>query len=170
MLDYGLTTRIENEQELVLEKIFLAPKERVFETFTKNEHLERFWSPSGWELTNCSMDFQEGGEWFYGAVLKNPNPEKGDDESYGKLIFEEIDEPNQLVYTSYFTDHTGEINRELPAIKTKMDFKGLDDERTIIVSRMQFEQPEALQEAINAGIRESLAESWDRLSKYLAKQ
>lgn len=170
MLDYGLTTRIENEQELVLEKIFLASKEKVFEMFTKNEHLEHFWSPHGWKLFNCAMDFQEGGEWFYGAALENPNPADKDTESYGKLLFEKIDEPDHLIYHSYFTDHTGEINRELPGTKTKMDFIDLDNERTIIVSRMDFEDPKALFEAINSGIRESLAESWDRLSEYLATQ
>jgi len=169
MLDYGLTTRIENEQEIVLEKIFLAPKELVFEMFTKNEHLEHFWSPHNWEMFHCAMDFRAGGEWFYGITQKNPNPNLKDEESYGKIVYDEIDAPNQIAYHFYFTDKTGEINRELPGTKTEMEFIALDEDRTIVASRMEYESAEVLQELINGGLRESLAESWDRLSTYLAK-
>lgn len=170
MRDYGLTSRVENEKELVLEKIFNAPRELVFEMFTDTKHLENFWGPYEWELTHSSMDFRPEGEWFYGLELHSDNPEMNGAKVWGKIDFKEIDEPNRIVYVDYFADKTGEINRELPVARSTMDFVELDEKRTILVNRTEYSTAEELTELINRGMREGIAETWDRLSKYLATQ
>lgn len=168
--DYGLTSRIENEKELVLEKIFNASKERMFEMFTDTKHLENFWSPYGWELAQSDMDFRPGGEWFYGLRYVSDNPEWKGAESWGKMEFKEIDKPNRIVYVDYFADKTGEINRELPIGKSTLDFIELDANRTILVNRTEYSAPEELMELINLGMREGIAETWDKLSQYAASE
>lgn len=172
MPEYGTTSRIENEREIVLEKIFLAPKEQLFEMYTDTSHLENFWAPNGWELFHCVLDFQPEGEWYYGMREINPmpNPENHNPEYWRKVIYEEIDRPNRLVFAEFFADKMGEINRELPKSETTIDFTTLDDERTMIVSRTIYDTPEALQELLSRGIRESMAESLERLSNYIAEQ
>lgn len=170
MRDYGLTSRVENEKELVLEKIFDAPREKLFEMFTDSKHLENFWGPYGWELSYSSMDFRPGGEWFYGMKYASDDPEMQGVESWGKMEFKEIDQPNRIVYVDYFADKTGEINRELPIARSTMDFIELDENRTILVNRTEYSVEEELLELINRGMREGIAETWDRLSKYIASQ
>lgn len=167
MPEYGLTSRVENEQELVLEKVFLVDKETLFEMFSKTEHLQHFWGPNGSQLVECTLDFQPDGEWFYGVRESNANPEEKPYTSWRKVVYDKISKPDQIIYTEYFADKIGEIKRELPVTSTKIDFVELGQNRTMILGRTTFESPEALQELFNRGMRESIAESLERLSKYI---
>lgn len=169
MPEYGTTSRIENERELVLEKIFVAPKARLFEMFTDKSHLQHFWAPRGWEFFHCELDFQPDGEWYYGLRETYPHPELDSPVYWRKVLYEEIDEPNKIVYAEFFADKMGEINRELPKSKTTMEFIPIDDNRTILVSRTLYESSEALNVLLNRGMREDLAESLEHLTNYLTE-
>lgn len=167
MPKYGVTSRIENENELVIEKIFEVPRERLFEMFTKSEHLENFWGPRGWELIHSSMDFTENGEWFYGLQDTDSSPENEGMESWRKTVYEEIIIPEKIVYIDYFTDKSSEINRELPIAKAVITFEELDENRTILKSQTEYQSGEELKKLVEAGLLQGVAETWDRLSDYL---
>lgn len=167
MAKYGITSRIENETELIFEKIFEAPQEKLFEVFTTSEHLEQFWGPHGWELIHSTMDFQPDGEWFYGMKCVDESQQTHGMESWGKTMYEKIDRPNQFVYRDYFADKHGELNRELPVAETTMDFVALDNDRTIVSNRTKYNTPEELQALIDNGMLQGMAEMWDGLSEYL---
>ena len=169
MPKYGITSRMEKENELTLEKIFEVPRERLFEMFSKSEHLESFWGPRGWELIHSSMDFKEGGEWFYGMQDTDSSQDNYGMKSWGMAVYEEIVEPEKLVYVDYFTDKSGEINRELPVAKTVVTFDQLDEERSVLISRTEYQSEEELQKLVDAGMLQGIAETWDRLSEYLEK-
>ncbi len=167
---YGITSRIEHEKELVLEKVFEAPRERLFEMFTKTEHLAHFWGPRGWELIHSSLDFRPGGEWFYG-MQETDSAQKNDKlESWGKTVYQVIEKPRRIVSVDYFADKSGEINRELPVAKTVMDFVALNNNRSILVSRTEYNAQEELQQLVDAGMLQGIAEMWDRLSKYVSEE
>lgn len=167
MPKYGITSRMEKENELTLEKIFEEPRERLFEMFSKSEHLEKFWGPRGWELIHSSMDFKENGEWFYGMQDTDSSQENNGMESWGKTFYEEIVEPEKIVYVDYFTDKLGEINRELPVAKTVVTFDTLDENRSVLTSRTEYRSEEELKRLVDAGMLQGVAETWDRLSEYL---
>ncbi len=164
---YGITSRVENEKELVLEKIFDVPRERLFEMFSDTAHLEHFWGPHGWELIHSSMDFRTAGEWFYGMKDMNSSQENYGMESWGKTVYQEIEEPEKIIYVDYFVDKSGEINREMPASKTEMKFVELDKNRSILVSRTEYRSKEDLQKLMDSGLLEGVAEMWERLSEYV---
>lgn len=50
--------------ELVMERVLDAPRERVFEMFTKAEHLQKWWGPKKVGIATVEFDARVGGEMF----------------------------------------------------------------------------------------------------------
>src|SRR5712671_4119041 len=59
-----LTTR--GDREIVMTRVFDAPRSLVFEAFSKPE-LVRQWllGPPGWSMPVCEIDFRVGGRYRY---------------------------------------------------------------------------------------------------------
>ena len=51
------------ERELVITRLFEAPRELVFEAFTKPERLVKWWGPNGCTVVSCEADPRAGGTW-----------------------------------------------------------------------------------------------------------
>jgi len=49
--------------ELVITRVFDAPRNLVFEAWTRPEHLARWWAPEGFTLLCCEVDGRPGGSW-----------------------------------------------------------------------------------------------------------
>jgi uncharacterized protein YndB with AHSA1/START domain len=50
------TVTTPNDREIVLTRIFDAPRAIVFEAWTKDEHVRHWWDPSGVPLSVCEID------------------------------------------------------------------------------------------------------------------
>ena len=170
MPEYGINSRVESDTEVTLEKILVSPINQVYDMFSDKNHLEHFWAPHGWELIHSTLEFKEDGEWFYGLRRLGGNPKVASVEKWGLSEFKELKEPYVIETVDYRTDEKGEIIRELPASKTRLEFKELDDERTIMVGHKVYNSPEDLNQLINEGLKEEIAERWDRLSQYLVEK
>ncbi len=59
------------DREIVLTRIFDAPRHLVFEAFSKPELLKRWFGPRGWSLVVCEVDFKVGGGFRF--VLRGPD-------------------------------------------------------------------------------------------------
>lgn len=164
-----MITRVEG-QVIVLERVFNAPRELVFKVFSDGEHLKQWWGPRGWEVTVSNMDFRPGGQWHY--CMKCLDQNQGDFygmESWGKSVYQEIDEPEKIVYIDYFSDAEGNIAEGMPATTVTMTFEELDG-KTKLVNRGVYESAEALQSVIDMGMEEGITQTWDRLEEYLASK
>ncbi|OME91332.1 MULTISPECIES: SRPBCC domain-containing protein [Paenibacillus] len=162
-----MITRVEGEV-LVLERVFNAPRELVFKVFTDGEHLKQWWGPRGWEVTVSNMDFRPGGSWHY--CMKCLDKNQGDFygmESWGKSVYQEIEEPEKIVYIDYFSDAEGNIAEGMPATTVTMSFEEQDG-KTKLISRAVYESPEALKTVLDMGMEEGITQTWDRLEEYLA--
>jgi len=51
------------ERELVITRVFDAPRHLVFKAWTEPERLMRWWGPRGFTMTFCKMDLRPGGAW-----------------------------------------------------------------------------------------------------------
>lgn len=168
MAEGAMKSRVENDRVLVLERVFDAPRDLVFEMFKEAEHLRRWWGPRGWEVPICTVDFRPGGTWHY--CMKCVDPNLGDFygmESWGKAVYAEIDEPRKIVYTDYFSDAEGNTNADMPSTDVTMEFVDLDG-RTKLVSRSEYASAEALETVMNMGMLQGITETWDRLEERLA--
>lgn len=67
---------------------------------------------------------RDGHEWHY--CMKCVDRNQGDFygmESWGLAVYDEIEVPERLVYTDYFSDVGGEVNADLPSSQTTLTFE-----------------------------------------------
>ena len=81
------------ERELIITRIFDAPRRLVFKAWTENERAVCWWGPKGFTIISCKMDVRPGGTWR--RIMRSPQ---------GTLlvksgIYREISEPERLVFT-----------------------------------------------------------------------
>ncbi len=167
MSNYAIDSRVENDRVLVLERVFDAPRELVFKMFKEPEHLKHWWGPIGWELPVCNIDFRPGGVWHYcmKCIDKNQGEFYGM-ESWGKTIYKEINEPESILYTDYFSDAEGNINEEMPGTDVTLSFLDQDG-KTKLVNRAEYVSAEALKSVMDMGMLEGISQTWDRLAQRL---
>jgi uncharacterized protein YndB with AHSA1/START domain len=162
-----MVSRVENDRVLVLERVFDAPRDLVFQMFKEAEHLKRWWGPKGWEVPVCTIDFRPDGVWHYcmKCVDRNQGQFYGM-ESWGKGIYKEIVEPEKVVYNDYFSDAEGNINESLPATLITLEFIDLGG-KTKLVNRSEYVSAEALKTVMDMGMMQGITETWDRLGELL---
>ncbi|MFC5464870.1 SRPBCC domain-containing protein [Lederbergia graminis] len=160
-----LKSRVDGDKVLVLERIFNAPQELVFQMFKEPEHLKHWWGPAGWELPVCNIDFRPGGTWHYCMKCMEQGEYYGM-ESWGKAIYKDIVEPEMIHYTDYFSDADGNIDESLPASNNTVEFIDLDG-TTKLVNRSEYVSAEELQKVLDMGMLHGITETWDRLEKHL---
>ncbi|MFP5502893.1 MAG: SRPBCC domain-containing protein [Candidatus Sericytochromatia bacterium] len=167
MPNTAMASRVENGNVLVLERVFDAPRELVFEMFKNPEHLKHWWGPRGWELPVCKVDFRPGGVWHY--CMKCVDPNQGDFfgmESWGKAVYKEIVEPERVSYVDYFSDAEGNENPEMPSTEATLEFIDVGG-KTKLVNRATYVSAEALKTVMDMGMLQGITETWDRLEERL---
>lgn len=151
------------DRKLIIERIFDAPPELMFEMWSDCKHLKHWWGPKEWPMEECSMDFKVDGIWHY--CLRGPNE---GDESWGKAIYKEINNPEKLVYEDYFSDKDGNINEEMPGMLITVEFHNYNG-KTRVASTTLFDTPETREKVVEMGVVEGMGSSMDRLDTYLAE-
>jgi len=168
MSENKMTSRVENDEVLVLERVFAAPRALVFEMFKECDHLKQWWGPRGWTLTVCQMDFRPGGSWLY--CMKCVDESQGEFfgmESWGKEIYHDIVEPERITYTDYFTDAEGTINEGMPSGESVLQF--IDQGSTTkVISTTTYASSQALKTVMDMGMLQGITETWDRLEERIA--
>jgi len=86
------------DRQLVITRVFDAPRELVFKAWTDPEHLERWYAPKGCTTTIRKLEFRRGGV-FHHCIR---NPRVGD--CWCKGAYREIVVPERIVYTLAITD------------------------------------------------------------------
>ncbi|HEY6421173.1 MAG TPA: SRPBCC domain-containing protein [Candidatus Binataceae bacterium] len=94
------------ERELVIERIFDAPRALVFKAWTEPERMAQWWGPRGFTMTSCKMDLRPGGAYRF--EMRSP----ADTEHRTQGVFREIEEPERLVYTWAWVDAEGKSGHE----------------------------------------------------------
>ncbi|HLP11473.1 MAG TPA: SRPBCC domain-containing protein [Flavobacteriales bacterium] len=94
-----------SEKEFTITREFNAPKELVFNVFTKAEHLEKWWGPKGSEINVKTFDLRPGGKFHY-SMKYQEGPEM-----YGVFVYHEITPHDRIVFSSGFADETGNFIR-----------------------------------------------------------
>ncbi|MFZ0637662.1 MAG: SRPBCC domain-containing protein [Candidatus Acidiferrales bacterium] len=81
-----------SDREIVVTRVFDAPRELVFKAFTEPKHVAQWWGPIGFTTTINEMDVRPGGVWR--LVMHGP-----DGRDYNnKIVFLEIVKPERIVY------------------------------------------------------------------------
>jgi uncharacterized protein YndB with AHSA1/START domain len=91
------------QQDVVITRVFDAPRELVFRAWTEPEHLMRWWGPNYFTTPFCTIDLRPGGAFHY--CMRSPD---GHD-FWGKAIYREVVAPERIVYTHTFSDAEGNL-------------------------------------------------------------
>lgn len=89
------------KREVVITRIFDAPRGLVFKAWTDPEHMARWWGPQGFTNPICELDARVGGAWR--IVMRSP---AGIEYPCGG-VYREFVEPERLVFTNIATDNEG---------------------------------------------------------------
>jgi uncharacterized protein YndB with AHSA1/START domain len=163
-------TKNRDTKELIMDRVFDAPLETVWDAWANPEKLAKWWGPRGWQTTIKTFDFQPGGSWHYAMKCVDENQgEWFGKESWGRAIFENIDEPNSFTYKDYFSDAAGNLNSDLPEMVITVSFAEQDG-KTHVTSRGVFETAEAYDKVIAMGVEQGAAETWDRLAEFVGQE
>ena len=168
MAEGKMKSRVEDENVLVLERVFDAPRVLVFSMYSEAEHLKHWWGPRGWEVPVCKVDLRPGGVWHYCMKCVDENQGKFFGmEAWGKGIYKEIVVPERIVYTDYFSDAEGNINDAMPSTEVTLSFLDLGTQ-TKVICRSQYMSAEALKTVMDMGMLAGITQTWDRLEERLA--
>ena len=63
----SLKVSLPSEKEILLERVFHAPRRLVFEGLTRPEHVSRWWAPQalGAGMASCDAEVRVGGSYRY---------------------------------------------------------------------------------------------------------
>jgi uncharacterized protein YndB with AHSA1/START domain len=150
----GMAAPAASERELALTRVLDAPRELVFELWTKMEHALHWWGPRGFTTVSCTMDVRSGGAWR--RVLRAPDGSATI--KFGSYC--EIVPPELLVFTYADEDPvTGETGPKTMVTVTFADQGG----KTRLTLRQKLFESVALRDSHQGGWAGAL----DRLAHYL---
>jgi uncharacterized protein YndB with AHSA1/START domain len=145
-----LTVTLPSDREIVMTRVFDAPRASVFEAHSKCEHIKRWW---GSNLT-CEMDFRPGGTYRFVQHA----PDGGEHAFRGE--YREIVAPERIVQTFEFEGMPGHV-----AVET-LTFDEQDG-KTTLTSTSVYQSVEDRDGIIATGMESGAAESLDRLADLL---
>jgi uncharacterized protein YndB with AHSA1/START domain len=143
-----------SDREIVMTRVFDAPRELVFEAHSSCEHLSHWWGPRKYEFASCELDFRPGGTWR--IVQRGPDGEipgfRGE--------YLEIVRPNRIVWTFEWEGMLGHVGPET------MVFEDLEG-KTKLTTTSVFNTPEERDGMLASGMVAGAVETYERLDQYL---
>lgn len=149
----SLTEDRPRQRELVIDRVFDAPRELVFKMWTDPKHMAKWWGPRDYPATKISADVRPGGKYRHCL-----NSSAGDMSLWLYGTYREIVPPERLVFT-FAWEEEGE--RGLETVVT-IDFK---DEGS--KTRMLFRQSPFQSDAECHGHGLGWNSSLDRMDDYI---
>jgi len=145
------------DREVVMTREFDAPRELVFDAWTKPELIRRWLlGPDGWTMPVCEVDLREGGSYRF--VWRAAD---GQEMGMGGT-YREVARPGRLVATERFDgDESGHVTVDTTTFEEK-------DGRTTVTTTTVYGSPEIRDAAVKSGMAEGVAASYDRLAGILA--
>jgi len=152
-----LTTR--GDREIVITRVFDAPRKLVFDAFTKPELVKQWLlGPDGWSMPVCEIDLKVGGKYRYVWRRDKDGTEMG----MGG-VYREIVAPERVVATEKFDQswYPGEAVGTFVLVE--------QGGRTTLTQTILYESREARDGVLKSGMEKGVVASYDRLAKLLEK-
>jgi uncharacterized protein YndB with AHSA1/START domain len=93
------------ERPFVISHMFNAPRERVWNAWTKCEELTQWFGPAGTTIAEAKMNFRPGGVFHHCMHTLDGK------EMWGKFVYRQIVAPEKIVLVNSFSDRDGGITR-----------------------------------------------------------
>jgi uncharacterized protein YndB with AHSA1/START domain len=163
------------DNALVIERVFDAPKEKVWEAWTSPEMVKKWWGPEGFTAPSIKIDFRVGGKYIF--AMQGPKGSEWDKVMYSAGVYKEIVPNQKIVSTDYFSDEAG--NKRKPTdygqdpnspdeMTVTLLFEETEDGKTkLSVIYPKPETEEQLQAMLKSGMKEGWQSSLNKLAEAL---
>ena len=92
-----------NNNELVINRTFNLPVDRIWQAWSDAESCKQWWGPKEFTCPSCTIDFREGGKYL--SAMRGP-----DEKVYWSTgMYKEIITEKKLVCTDSFSDDKGNV-------------------------------------------------------------
>jgi len=143
-----------SDREIVMTRVFDAPRRLVFEAWTNPKHLPHWMlGPEGWTMPVCEIDLRPGGAWHF-VWRRSDGTEmemRGD--------YREVEPPERLVHTESWGGDWPETLNTLILSE--------EDGMTTMAQTVLYPSKEARDAALATGMKDGASVSFERLDEYL---
>ena len=153
----ALKVTAQSDREIVMTRVFDAPRNLVFDAYTKPDLLKRWLGVfGGYSMPVCEVDLRVGGTYRF--VWRGPDGA----EMGVRGLYREVVRPERLVHTEKFDEawYPGES-----LITTVLVEQGGKTTLTVI---MRYESREARDAVLKSPMEGGVAQSYDKLAELLA--
>jgi uncharacterized protein YndB with AHSA1/START domain len=145
------------DREIVVTRIFDAPRQLVFDAYTKPALIKRWLlGPDGWSMPVCEIDLRVGGKYRY--VWKSDSD--GSEMGMGG-VYREVAAPERIVATEVFDEawYPGEAVDTIVFVER--------DGKTTLTQTILYNSRETRDAVLKSPMQTGMAASYDRLEKFL---
>lgn len=162
---------MENKKELVITRIFDAPREMVWKMWTEPEQIKKWWGPKGFTAPSIQVDLRVGGKYIFG--MQGPVGSAWDKIMYSAGTYKEIVPMEKIVATDHFSNENGDV---VIADKFGMD-PNFPTENTVTVTfeeegdktKLTITYIADTEAAFNAMIKSQMKEGWESSLEKMAE-
>jgi uncharacterized protein YndB with AHSA1/START domain len=147
------------EREIRVERVFDAPRDTVFATFTNPDLIPEWWGPRGMTTIVDKMDVRAGGSWRF--VMKGADGS----ESGFRGTYREVTPPERIVQTFEWEPMAGHVSVETATFEELED----DPSRTKVTTVSIFHTTEERDGMLASGMEGGLNETYQRLDEVLER-
>jgi uncharacterized protein YndB with AHSA1/START domain len=163
------------KEQFVINRSFDVPLETMFQMWSDPKHVAQWLPPTGFTMQYQTCDIRAGGTSMF--MMSNASGMK----MYGRIQYQKIQPPDELVYTQQFVDEHGNISRhpmaptwpETMLTQVKLTAEGPDRTRVTVTWQPHGACTPAEINTFVQG-RASMTQGWtgsfDKLEDYLEKQ
>lgn len=147
------------DREIVITRVFDAPRELVWKAFTDPQHVVEWWGPKGFTTSIHLMEVKPGGVWRH--TMHGPDGTDYLNES----VFLEVVKPQRIVYSH----GGGKKGDPVPTSEATWTLEAQGN-KTKLTGRMVFPSAAVREHVVKTyGAIEGGKQTLERLSEYLAK-
>jgi uncharacterized protein YndB with AHSA1/START domain len=153
-----LTITAHGDRELVITRVFNAPRKLVFAAWTRPELVKQWLlGPPGWSMPVCEIDLAVGGKYRYEWRRDSDGQNMG----MGG-VYREIVPPERIVVTEQFDEAWYPGQALITLVLTEKDGK------TTATQTVQYESQAARDAVLKSPMESGVAASFDRMAELLA--
>ena len=153
---YKHTLTTQGDRQFLVERVFDAPRDRVFAVYTDPELIPEWWGPRGTTAIVDRMDARTGGDWRF--VVRN---EDGSETAF-RGTYREVTAPERIVQTFEWEGMPGYVSLETAT------FEDLGD-RTKVTTVSVFHHPEERDGMLDSGMEHGMNDTFTRLDEVLER-
>lgn len=147
---------------LLVERRFKAPRQLVWDAFTKGDLLAKWFAPKPWQAITVLENVISGGEWRY--YMLGPNGER----NYILATYQLVLAPQQFQITHQFAlDETFTLDPSIPQSQWDAHFSELDGE-TLVKITIQYQDAQSMETIISMGFVEGFTMAHTNLDQLFA--